>query len=74
MSHAWLFPRTAAIIHHGGSGATGFALRSGVPSMVVPFTADQPSWGRRTQELGVGHAPIPFTKLTPDSLRLPSRR
>lgn len=66
--YGWLFPRMAAIIHHGGSGTTGFALRSGVPSMVVPFTADQPFWGRRTCELGVGHAPIPFAKLTSDHL------
>lgn len=66
--YAWLFPRMAAIIHHGGSGTTGLALRSGVPSMVVPFTADQPFWGKRTVELGVGHAPIPFVKLTPENL------
>ena len=66
--YAWLFPRMAAIIHHGGSGTTGFALRSGVPSMVVPFTADQPFWGRRTRELGVGIAPIPFSKLTAENL------
>lgn len=64
----WLFPRMAAIIHHGGSGTTGLALRSGVPSMVAPFTADQPFWGRRTADLGVGHRPIPFAKLTSDVL------
>jgi UDP:flavonoid glycosyltransferase YjiC (YdhE family) len=68
--YAWLFPRVAAVIHHGGSGTTGFALRSGVPSMVVPFTADQPFWGRRTVELGVGHAPIPFAKLTVENLAI----
>ena len=62
--YAWLFTRTAAIIHHGGSGTTGFALRSGIPSMVVPFTADQPFWGKRTHELGVGPFPLPFSKLT----------
>lgn len=66
--YAWLFPRMANVIHHGGSGTTGLALCSGVPSMVVPFTADQPFWGRRTYELGVGHAPIPFTKLIADNL------
>ncbi|MGL4651608.1 MAG: glycosyltransferase, partial [Caldilineaceae bacterium] len=32
--YAWLFPRMAAVIHHGGSGTTGVALRSGVPSLV----------------------------------------
>jgi UDP:flavonoid glycosyltransferase YjiC (YdhE family) len=66
--YAWLFTRTATVIHHGGSGTTGFALRSGVPSMVVPFTADQPFWGKRTHELGVGSAPVPFSKLTVENL------
>lgn len=66
--YAWLFPRMSAVIHHGGSGTTGFALRSGAPSMVVPFTADQPFWGKRTHELGVGPAPIPFSKLTVENL------
>jgi sterol 3beta-glucosyltransferase len=64
----WLFPQMDAVIHHGGSGTTGLALRSGVPSMVVPFTADQPFWGERTHDLGVGPSPIPFSKLSVDNL------
>jgi UDP:flavonoid glycosyltransferase YjiC (YdhE family) len=62
--YAWLFPRMEAIIHHGGSGTTGLALGSGVPSWVVPFTADQPFWGWRTHDLGAGPAPLPFKHLT----------
>lgn len=62
--YRWLFPRMAAVVHHGGSGTTGLALGSGVPSLVIPFTADQPYWGRRTQALGLGPAPIPFSKMT----------
>lgn len=66
--YAWLFPRMAAIIHHGGSGTTGFALRSRVPSMVVPFTADQPFWGERTHQLGVGLPPLAFSHLSAERL------
>ncbi|NDJ59863.1 MAG: glycosyltransferase family 1 protein, partial [Chloroflexi bacterium] len=66
--YPWLFPRMAAIIHHGGSGTTGLALRSGVPSLVIPFTADQPFWGERTHALGVGPAALPFSTLTADDL------
>ncbi len=62
--HEWLFPRMAAVVHHGGSGTTGAALRAGVPSIVVPFFGDQPFWGRRVAELGVGPAPIPRKQLT----------
>jgi UDP:flavonoid glycosyltransferase YjiC (YdhE family) len=42
LPHDWLFPRTAAAVHHGGAGTTAAALRAGVPSVVVPFMADQP--------------------------------
>jgi len=61
---AWLFPRMTAVVHHGGVGTTADALRAGVPSIVIPFTADQPYWGRRIQQLGVGPAPIDHRQLT----------
>jgi UDP:flavonoid glycosyltransferase YjiC (YdhE family) len=61
---AWLFPRMKAMVHHGGVGTTADALRAGVPPIIVPFTADQPYWGRRVQQLGVGPAPIDHRKLT----------
>ena len=62
--YGWLFPRMAALIHHGGSGTTAFGLRSGVPAVVAPFLFDQFYWGRRIAELGVGPAPVPFGKLS----------
>jgi sterol 3beta-glucosyltransferase len=62
--HHWLFPQMAAIVHHGGAGTTGAALRSGVPSVVVPFGFDQAFWGQRVAALGVGPQPIPRPKLT----------
>src|SRR5262249_28459461 len=37
-----LFPRAAAIVHQGGIGTTGQALRAGRPMLVVPFGFDQP--------------------------------
>ncbi|MFC1961052.1 glycosyltransferase [Chloroflexota bacterium] len=66
--HDWLFPRMAAVVHHGGAGTTAAGLRSGVPSIVVPTRGDQPFWGRRVHELGCGPAPIPRKKITADSL------
>ncbi|HYO87385.1 MAG TPA: glycosyltransferase [Candidatus Limnocylindrales bacterium] len=66
--YSWLFPRMAAVVHHGGSGTTGFALHSGVPSLVVSFAADQPFWGWRTAELGVGLPPIPVKEITAQQL------
>jgi UDP:flavonoid glycosyltransferase YjiC (YdhE family) len=66
--HDWLFPRMAAVVHHGGSGTTAAGLRAGVPSIIVPFGGDQALWGRCVRELGVGPAAIPRKKLTADRL------
>ncbi len=52
--HDWLFSRVAAVVHHGGAGTTSATLRAGVPSLVVPFIADQWFWGRRIAALGAG--------------------
>ena len=51
-------------MHHGGAGTTGAALRAGVPTVVVPFGADQPFWASRAAALGVAPPPIPRRKLT----------
>jgi len=64
----WLFPQMAAVVHHGGAGTTSIGLRAGVPSIVIPFMGDQPFWGRRVYELGVGPHPIPHRHLTVDRL------
>lgn len=66
--HSWLFPRVAAVVHHGGAGTTAEGLRAGVPSVILPFMMDQPFWGRRVSILGVGPEPIPMKKLTSDKL------
>lgn len=66
--HSWLFPQMAAVVHHGGAGTTAAGLRAGVPSIIVPFFGDQPFWGKRIAELGVGPAPIPKKRLTAEKL------
>ncbi len=62
--HAWLFPRMAAVVHHGGAGTTGASLRAGLPTVIVPHMADQLFWGARVSQLGAGPRPIPRPKLT----------
>jgi len=66
--HDWLFPRMAAVVHHGGAGTTGAGLRAGVPSIVIPVSKDQPFWARQVKALGVGPDPIPRKRLTADRL------
>lgn len=62
--HDWLLPRCKMIIHHGGAGTTSAGLRAGIPNVIIPFTADQPFWGRRVYLVGAGPKPILVKKLS----------
>lgn len=66
--HSWLFPRMAAVVHHGGAATTAAGLRAGVPNIIIPHGNDQFAWGRRMWELGAGAKPIPRKKLTAENL------
>jgi sterol 3beta-glucosyltransferase len=66
--HTWLFPRMAAVCHHGGAGTAAAGFQAGVPSVIVPFALDQFAWAQRSHELGVGSKPLPFKKM--NSVRL----
>lgn len=72
--HSWLFPKMAAVVHHGGAGTTGAGLRAGIPSVITPFFGDQPFWGHKVYELGVGPKPIPRRRLTAENLAEAIRR
>jgi sterol 3beta-glucosyltransferase len=66
--HSWLFPRMAAVVHHGGAGTTAAGLRSGVPSVITPYGADQFFWARRVEQLGVGPKTVSYHALTAGKL------
>ena len=54
--HDLLFPRAAAIVHHGGVGTLGEALRAGKPMLIVPFAHDQPDNAWRAVRAGVARS------------------
>ncbi len=54
--HARVFPRCAAVIHHGGAGVTQTTVRAGTRAVVVPHMADQVFWAAQVERLGVGVA------------------
>ena len=66
--HDWLYPRCAAVIHHGGAGTTAAVLRSGKPSLIAPVFADQPFWGNTVYEAGVGLRPVARSRLDVNTL------
>jgi rhamnosyltransferase subunit B len=59
--HSLLFPRVGAVLHHGGAGSSGQALRAGKPQLVVPVLGDQPDNAARLARLGVARV-LPFAR------------
>jgi UDP:flavonoid glycosyltransferase YjiC (YdhE family) len=57
--HSLLFPRAAAIVHHGGIGTLGQALRAGRPQLIVPYFADQLDNAARALRIGVARSLAP---------------
>ena len=67
VSHDMLFPRLAAVMHHGGAGTTATAARAGVPQVITPMFSDQFYWAGRMAALGVGTT-TPYATMTDESL------
>lgn len=62
--HALLFPRTAVVVHHGGSGTTANALRAGVPQVILPLILDQFYHAHRLHLAGLAPKPTPMESIT----------
>jgi UDP:flavonoid glycosyltransferase YjiC (YdhE family) len=60
-----LFPRAAAIVHQGGAGTTGQALRAGKPMLFMPYAHDQPDNAKRVADLGAARV-LSRYRYTPD--------
>jgi sterol 3beta-glucosyltransferase len=71
--HHWLFPRVAAVIHHGGAGTTAAGLLAARPTVVCPFQGDQHFWGAAVHRAGAGPQPLPAKRLTASGLALAIR-
>lgn len=66
--HDRVLPLVSAAIHHGGAGTTAASLRAGLPTTIVPFLGDQPFWGRRVEQLGVGPRALDLRTLSVESI------
>ncbi len=65
--HPLLFPRCAAIVHHGGAGTTHTAARAGVPQVIVPHLLDQFYWGHQLWLRGLAPQPLRKSRLSPEN-------
>jgi rhamnosyltransferase subunit B len=50
--YSQIFPHACAIVHQGGIGTTAQALRAGIPTLIVPYSHDQPDNAARVERLG----------------------
>lgn len=72
--HGKLFPRCAAVVHHGGAGTTHAAARAGVPQVTMPQLLDQHYWAHRVHRAGIGPRRVPRYARDPDLLAQALRR
>lgn len=51
-AYSEVFPKASVIVHQGGSGTTGQAMRAGRPMLFVPYGWDQPDNASRIERTG----------------------
>ncbi|ROW07820.1 hypothetical protein VMCG_03372 [Cytospora schulzeri] len=66
--HDWLFQKVSCVVHHGGAGTTAAGIKTGTPTVIVPFFGDQPFWGSMIAKAGAGPPPISYKDMTAQKL------
>lgn len=66
----FIFPKTYAVVHHGGSGTVHMALKYGCASLIIPHIIDQFLWNRVVQKRGLGPRGPAVTRLNERNFRL----
>ncbi len=66
--HSRIFPRCAAVVHHGGSGTTQSATLAGRPPVIVAHASDQTFWAATLHRAGIAPRPLHRRSLTAKNL------
>lgn len=74
VSHEFLFPKAACVVHHAGAGTTAAVCRAGVPSVGIIFIADQPYFAKQLKRLGIASEYFWYYKLKTKRLASAIRR
>lgn len=64
----WLFDRVGAAVYHAGVGTSAWALRAGLPSVLVPLALDQHYWADRIYRVGAAPPPLKRKSLSVESM------
>ena len=62
--HDWLFPRCAAVVHHGGAGTTAAGMHAGKPTIICAIASDQPWHGSLIAKKQLGGYAGPIGKVS----------
>lgn len=54
LNYDLVLPRCRVAVHHGGSGTVAASVGAGIPTLVCSLVADNPFWGARVEQLGIG--------------------
>jgi sterol 3beta-glucosyltransferase len=68
LPHSLVLPRVDVGVHHGGAGTVHAMVRAGLPSVIMPFLADQPWWASRLHAQGLGPKALPRTTTSPGQI------
>ncbi len=63
LPYSQIFPHACAIVHQGGIGTTAQALLAGRPTLIMPYSHDQPDNAARVERLGTSRT-IPRKQYT----------
>jgi UDP:flavonoid glycosyltransferase YjiC (YdhE family) len=66
--HHLIFPRCAAVVHHGGAGTTQSVTLAGKPSVVVAHISEQEHWGKELRRIGIAGKPLHRRSVTAKQL------
>jgi sterol 3beta-glucosyltransferase len=66
--HHLIFPRCAAVVHHGGAGTTQSATLAGKPSVVIAHLNEQEHWASELRRLGIAGKVLKRRSVTARSL------
>ena len=66
--HHLIFPRCAAVVHHGGAGTTQSATLAGKPSVVIAHLNEQEHWASELRRLGIAGKVLKRRSVTAQAL------
>jgi rhamnosyltransferase subunit B len=67
LQHSTLFPKARVIVHHGGVGTSGQAMKAGRPQLATPYLSEQQDNAARLKRVGIARV-LPGRRVTAAAL------